>query len=414
MFVLIGRRIIVYFSKNVSKKPLKGGILILLEYIYKHNLRQVQMKNNYLAKRVKKARKMLAERGLDTLIVTGGADVSYLSGFTGDDSWLVLAGKNVWLVTDSRYTLQAEKECRGCKIYERKGAMTEAIGEVLKKSPVRLRQRSSPRQAVKTIAVEDNIKLSVFNVLKKKLHYRIKPIKNLVLMARQIKDEFEIGEIRKAAALAQKALEKILPKIHAGVSEVEVAAMLDFEMKCRGGQPAFETIVAFGSNSAMAHHRPTMRKLKKVDTILIDFGAKLNGYCSDITRCFAAGRVSDFYRKVYQTVLDSQTNAINMLKAGIEAKKADAAAKEIITASKLPPYGHGLSHGIGLEVHERPIVSIISKDILQEGNVITVEPAVYLAGKFGIRIEDDVLITENGCEILSSLLKSNEVSLLKI
>ena len=164
----------------------------------------------------------------------------------------------------------------------------------------------------------------------------------------------------------------------------------------------------------MAHHRPTDRKLKKIDTILFDFGAKIDGYCADMTRCFATGRVNNFYAKVYKMVLDAQTAAINILKSGIKAKAADAAAKEIIKAAKLPPYGHGLGHGVGIDVHEQPVVSVISKASLQKGNVITVEPAVYLPGKFGIRIEDDVLVTENGCEILTSLLKSDEVPLLKL
>ncbi|MGA2916513.1 MAG: Xaa-Pro peptidase family protein [Sedimentisphaerales bacterium] len=361
------------------------------------------MKIDILGKRVKKLRKMLVQKGLDALLITGGADVSYLSGFKGDDSMLVLGKKDVWLVTDSRYTLQAKEECRGCKIYERKGAMTEAIADVLKKI-----------QAIKTIAVEDNIKLSSFNLLKKKIHCRIKPVRNFVLTVRQIKDDAEIRAIKKAAALAQESLNKILPKIRAGISEVEVAAILEFEMKRRGAVPAFETIVAFGNNSAKPHHRPTARKLKKIDTVLIDYGAKLGSYCSDSTRCFAVGRVSDFYTKVYKTVFEAQKAAIKAIKAGVQAKDADNIAKEIINESKLPPYGHGLGHGVGLEVHERPVVSVLSKDILQKGNVITIEPAVYLAGKFGIRIEDDVVITEKGCEILTTLLKSDKVPLLKI
>ncbi len=363
----------------------------------------------YLRKRVEKLRKMLAGQGLDVLIIAGGADVTYLSGFSGDDSWLIVGRKDVWLVTDSRYTLQAKEECRNCKIYDRKGAMADAVRDVLKKMG-----------RIKQVAVEDNIKLASFNSLKKKIKCRIKPVRNFVLTVRQIKDETEIKAIKKAAALAEDALKKVLPKIRAGISEAEVAAMLEFEIKRRGAAPSFETIVAFGSNSAKPHHRPTTRKLKKVDTVLIDYGAKLNsprgeagGYCSDSTRCFAVGKVNNFYRKVYQMVLEAQTNAINMLKAGIKAKDADAAAREIIKKAKLPSYGHGLGHGLGLEVHERPVVSFLSKDILQAGNVITVEPAVYLAGKFGIRIEDDVLITENGCEILTTLLKSDDVPVLK-
>jgi Xaa-Pro aminopeptidase len=278
--------------------------------------------------------------------------------------------------------------------------MFEALGKILKKGTM--------------VAVEDKIELAVFKILRKKLPVRIKPVKNLVESVRAVKDKSEIAAIRKAIEIAEKSLEKVLTKIRAGYSETQVAAMLEFELKKAGANPSFETVVAFGSNSAMAHHRPTARKLKKVDTILIDYGARFKGYCYDITRCFAVGKVTNFYAKVYKTVLRGQTDAINVLEAGIEAKKVDEIAKETIRSSKLPPYGHGLGHGIGIDVHEQPPVSVLSKASLQNGNVITIEPAVYLDGKFGVRIEDDVLVTESGCEVLSSLLKSDKVPLLKV
>ncbi len=356
-----------------------------------------------LKDRIKKVRAKLGAAKADVLLVTAKANVSYLSGFWGGDSWLILTGNKSILVTDSRYTLQAKKECSACKIYQRKGSMIDAVAQILKRLP-----------KVRTAAVEDKIELAVFKILRKKLPVRIKPVKNIVESVRAVKDKSEIAAIRKAIEIAGKSLEKILPKIRAGYSEAQVAAMLEFELKKAGATPSFETVVAFGSNSAMAHHRPTNRKLKKVDTILIDYGAKLSGYCCDLTRCFATGRVNNFYAKVYKTVLDAQTAALNILKSGIKAKNVDACAKEIIKSAKLPPYGHGLGHGLGIDVHEQPGVSVLSKASLQDGNVITVEPAVYLDGKFGIRIEDDVLVTESGCEILSSLLKSDEVPLLKI
>ena len=371
-----------------------------------------------LKNRIKKVRAKLQAVKADALIVTAAANVSYLSGFSGDDSWLILAGGKSILITDSRYTLQGKKECSVCRIYERKGSMRDAVAGIFEKLA-----------AVKTVAVEDKIELAIFNLLRKKLPappalafarkrgggpVRIKPVKNIVESVRAVKDKSEIAAIKKAIEIAEKSLGKILPKIHVNMSEAEVAAMLEFELKKAGANPSFETAVAFGSNSAMAHHRPTARKLRKIDTILIDYGAKFNGYCCDITRCFAVGKVNNFYAKVYKTVLRAQTDAINVLKAGIEAKKVDAAAKKIIKSSKLPVFGHGTGHGIGLDVHEQPAVSLLSKACLQNGNVIAVEPAVYIDGKFGIRIEDDVLVTEKGCEILSTLLKSEEVPLLKV
>ncbi len=353
-----------------------------------------------LKSRGKKVRAKFNDAKADVMLITTPANVSYMSGFWGEDSWLVLAGGKSILITDSRYTAQAKKECPLCRIYERKGTMLDAVGKILKKGTI--------------VAVEDKIPLAVFNLLRKKLPVRIKPVKNVVEAVRAVKDRTEITAIKKAIALAGNSLEKILPKIRVGMTEAQVAAMLEFEMQKAGATPSFEMVVAFGGNSAMAHHRPTMRKLKRIDTILIDYGAKFEGYCCDITRCFAVGKVNSFYAKVYKTVLDAQTNAINVLKSGIKVKEADTAAKEIIQSAKLPPYSHGLGHGIGLDVHERPAVSMLSKETLQSGNVITVEPAVYIDGKFGIRIEDNVLITETGCEILTTLVKSDQVLVLKL
>jgi Xaa-Pro aminopeptidase len=356
-----------------------------------------------LKNRITKIREKLAAEKFDAFLVTNVTNVTYLSGFKGEDSWFLVTADSNTLITDSRYTLQAQKQCAFSKIYERKGKMIDAVSEILKKN-----------RSIKTVAVEDTIQLATYNALKHELPVKIKEAKNLVEAVRQIKDSSEIEKIKKSAAIAEEALKKVLPKIKVGMTESQVAQMIDSEMKKQGAEPSFDTNVSFGPNSAMAHHQPDMTKLKKVDTILIDYGAKLDGYCSDITRCFAVGKVNKFYATVYKAVLDAQTAAINILKAGIEAVTADSAAKDVINSAKLKPYGHGLGHGMGLEIHEAPAVSFMSRASLQAGNVISVEPGVYLDNKFGIRIEDDVLITDTGCEILTTLLKTDEVPLLKI
>jgi Xaa-Pro aminopeptidase len=353
--------------------------------------------------RIKKVRAKLADLKIDALIVTNPSNVSYLSDFWGGDSWLLLTKDSNTLITDSRYTLQAKKQCKLCKIYERKFRMPETLAEIFKKN-----------KKIKTAAVEASVSLDIYNALQKKLPAKLRNIPHVVETIRQIKDASEIEKIRQAGEVAEKALKKVLPKIKIGMTEKHIAAMIDFEMKTAGAEPSFETNVSFGANSAMAHHQPSMQKLKKVDTILIDWGAKLNGYCSDITRCFAVGKINKFYAKVYKAVLDAQTAAINMLKAGVKADSTDIAAKEIIKKENLKPYGHGLGHGIGIDIHETPAVSTFSTSNLQAGNVITVEPGVYLDNKFGIRIEDDVVVTEHGCEVLTTLLTSDEVALLKI
>ena len=361
------------------------------------------MKNQIFKNRIKQVRQILAEKNFDAAILTISSNISYLSGFTGDDSWLVVTGRGLYLITDSRYILQAKKQCPDCKIYERKVSIVQVTAVVLNKLA-----------KTGTVCIEDRIEVRLFNRLRKKLNYPLKPISNLVESVRQIKEQTEIAAISKAAKIAQAALVKTLRRVRLGITEQQLADILEFEMKKFGAAPSFETIVAFGSNSAMPHYRPANRRLKKVDTILIDFGAKLNGYCCDLTRCFAVGRVNELYGKVYRAVFAAQAAAIKAVKSGQSPKVIDDIAKKVIKSAKLPAFGHGTGHGLGLDVHELPAVSAVSKDSLQSGNVITVEPAVYLPNKFGIRIEDDVLITEKGCRVLSSLLKNDDVPLLKV
>jgi Xaa-Pro aminopeptidase len=363
----------------------------------------MKMKNRIFKKRIKQVRQILAEKNFDAAILAVGANISYLSGFTGDDSWLVVTGRGLCLITDSRYTLQAKKQCPNCKIYERKVSMVQATASVLNKLA-----------KIKTVCVEDKIEVRLFNSLRKKLIHPLKPVSNLVESLRQIKEQTEIAAISKAAKIAQAALAKTLRRVRLGITEQQLADILEFELKKFGAAPSFETIVAFGSNSAMPHYRPANRRLKKVDTILFDFGAKLNGYCCDLTRCFAVGRVNEFYGKVYRAVFAAQAAAIKAVKAGQSPKVVDAVAKKVIKFAKLPAFGHGTGHGLGLDVHELPTVSAVSKDLLQTGNVITLEPAVYIPNKFGIRIEDDVLITEKGCKVLTSSLKNDDVPLLEV
>ena len=363
----------------------------------------MHIKNQILKNRLCQVRQTLAEKNFNAAIVANASNVRYLSGFQGDDSWLIVTGKSLFLITDSRYTLQAKKQCPLCKIVERKTSMPDAICQTLKKI-----------KNIKIVCIESKVEIRIFDSLKKKLPVHLKSVGNLVEAVRQVKDSAEIATMCKAGKIAKKALDNILPKIYSGIKEIELAAMLDYEMKKSDASPAFETIVAFGSNSAMPHHRPTDRKLKKNDMILIDFGAKFKGYCCDITRCFAVGKADKLYEKVYKTVFAAQRSAFKTVKANKPLIDADNAARGIIKSTKLPVYGHGTGHGLGLEVHESPTISVLSKDNFKQGNVITIEPAVYLPGKFGIRIEDDVVVTKTGCKILTSTLKNDCVPILKI
>jgi Xaa-Pro aminopeptidase len=274
--------------------------------------------------------------------------------------------------------------------------MVEAVAELLKKLKL-----------VRRVAVEKSISLAAFESLKKTVKHRLKTVENIIESARSIKDKSEVAGIRAAAQVAAQAFSQTLTYIKPGVAENELAGRLDFQIRKAGAANSFETIVAFGPNASRPHHRPTPKKLKKNDTVLIDFGVRFNGYCCDITRCFVISRPNPFYKKVYDTVQQAQISALKRIRPGVAARKVDAAAREVIRKSRtsrgggLPIYGHGTGHGLGLEIHEQPIISANSKAKLQPGMVFTIEPAVYIPGKLGIRIEDDVLVTETGCKILT-------------
>jgi Xaa-Pro aminopeptidase len=256
-------------------------------------------------------------------------------------------------------------------------------------------------KSVQTVTVEKSTSVAAFEALKKNIKGRVKAVANIIEPQRVSKDNSEIAAIRAAAQIADQALQRTLRYIKQGITENELAGTLDFQIRKLGGRSSFETIVAFGSNASRPHHQPGKRKLKKNDTVLIDFGVRFKNYCCDLTRCFTVGKPSAFYKKVYDAVQKAQAAAIKMVKPGVEFRQVDAAAREVIRKYDLPVYGHGTGHGLGLELHEEPVISHDSKGKLQEGMVFTIEPGVYIPGKTGVRIEDDILVTGNGCSILT-------------
>jgi Xaa-Pro aminopeptidase len=348
------------------------------------------MNREVISKRIKAIRRELNENKIEFFIVTRPANVTYTTGFMGDDSWAVITKRAVYLLTDSRYTEQAQKECIGCRIVRRKNSLAETVAKLFKKL-----------KSVRTVAVEKSTSVADFEALKKHVRLRLKPTAGIIESIRRTKDRSEVAIIKAAASIAARALRRTLRYIKPGVSENELAGMLDFQIRKLGGTNSFETIVAFGPNASRPHHQPSKRKLKKRDTVLIDFGARYKGYCSDITRSFAMGRPTRFFEKVYEAVQQAQAAAIKTVKAGVELVNVDAAAREAIRSYDLPVYGHGTGHGFGLEIHEIPFLKAQSKGKLKSGDVITIEPGVYLPGKLGVRIEDDVLVTETGHKILT-------------
>jgi Xaa-Pro aminopeptidase len=268
--------------------------------------------------------------------------------------------------------------------------MAEAAAKLLKKI-----------KSVRTVAVEKSTSVADFEALRKHMKLRLKTVADIIESIRINKDNSEIAAIRAAVRIAAQALEQTLDYIKPGVSESELAGRLDFEIRKSGATNSFETIVAFGPNASRPHHQPSKRKLKKTDTVLIDFGARYKGYCCDITRSFAVGKPTRLFERAYEAVEQAQAAAIKRIKAGAEIQEVDAAARNVIRKYDLPVYGHGTGHGLGLEIHESPFLKADGKGSLKAGEVLTIEPGVYLPGKLGVRIEDDVLVTETGCEILT-------------
>jgi len=348
------------------------------------------MNRQIIAKRTTAIRRELNRRRISCLIVTKSANVTYATGFMGGDSWAAITNARTYLLTDSRYTEQAGKECPSSGIVERTGSMAQAVAKLI----ARLK-------SVRTITVEKSISLADFELLEKQLRRRPRSVAGIIEGIRSSKHSSEIAAIKASGAISAKVLQQTLPHIKGGITEIELAGLLDFQIRKAGATNSFDTIVAFGPNGSRPHHQPGRRKLKKKDTVLIDFGAKYKGYCSDITRCFVLGEASALYRKVFNVVERAQAAAIKAIAPGVKLTTVDSAARDVIRAADLPVYGHGTGHGLGLEIHEKPFLKGDAKGTLKAGQVITIEPGIYIPGKLGVRIEDDVLVTDTGRRVLT-------------
>jgi Xaa-Pro aminopeptidase len=343
-----------------------------------------------LQQRIRKLRKSIGHAGIDGLLVVDPNNVSYLTGFLGQDSWALVTGRQTLLLTDSRYIEQARQECPSCRIVLRKTTLTDSVAQVVARS-----------RGLRLLGVEPGISVEIYGLLRKKVAVRLKPVGGLTETLRQIKDAGEVRRIRNAARAAWEAMAEVLPRIRPGVTESAVAGMIEYAVRLRGMKSSFDPIVCFGPNGSRNHHQPGDRKLKANDTILIDFGSKGQGYICDLTRSFAVGKPSARYRKAWQAVYDAQQKGIGMIAPGADTQAIDKAIRKVIADSGFPVFGHGSGHGIGLAVHEGPFLSPIRKGTLQAGQVLTIEPGIYLPGEFGIRIEDDIRVTEKGHEVVS-------------
>ena len=349
------------------------------------------MNNDTAVNRLKLVRARMKKAEVDCLIVTVNENICYLTGFTGHDSWLLVSNRCATLVTDSRYTEQAKGECFGCEIFERTGSITKASAKIV-----------GGKKVIATIGVEDSMSIAIHKAIKKEFSAKVKPVSGIVEAVRRTKDDEEMKNIQKAAKISYECLFETLNGLKPGMSESDLAGILEYEMRKRGVIKFFDTIICFGPNASRNHHQPGPRKLKKNDSILIDFGAKFNSYGCDITRSFSVGKPTPMYEKVWFTVKAAQQAAIEAIKPGVKMSEVDKICRDVIAQSGLPVYGHGTGHGLGLEVHETIRIAKESKDIFQVGDILTVEPGIYMPGKLGVRIEDDVLVTETGYKILSN------------
>lgn len=346
------------------------------------------MNTEIMKKRVSLVRDHLKEKHLHWLVVTKQANVTYLTGFLGDDSWALITPRTIYLITDSRYTEQAAKECFGCKIVRRTGPMAASVAGLIRKSD--------------TVGLEDSTSIAKFYALRSSAAARVRKTANVVESIRQTKDVAEVAAIRSAAKIALQALSRALAQVRKGLTENELAGIIDFEIRKSGAHSSFQPVVAFGHNASRPHHQPGRSRLKANQTILLDWGVAYKGYCCDLTRSFAFGKITRSYAKAYKAVCEAQQAAIKKLRAGAVTAEVDRAARAVISSYSLPMYGHGTGHGIGLEVHEAPVISGNIKGKLKAGQVVTIEPGVYIPGRLGVRIEDDFLITDRGCKRLSA------------
>jgi Xaa-Pro aminopeptidase len=338
--------------------------------------------------------RLLLQAKLDCLLVTHPANWFYLTGFTGESGALLVSQKGITLVADGRFTVQAGEETSGVRILLQKGSLFETVGQFLKTSSIR-RVGFDPTQL--TIAQLGSVR----KFAGARLGWISAPGKVEALRMR--KDSSELAQMRKAAILAGEVIQHAIGLLKPGIREFEVSAEIEYQMRKRGASgPAFETIVAFGSRAALPHARPTSKRLRKNELVVLDLGVILGYYCSDITRTVFLGRASGRIRTWYRAVLEAQTAAIAAVRSGAACGDVDTAARQVLTGYRLDHlFVHSTGHGLGLEVHEDPRVAKGQKTRLEAGNVITIEPGVYAEGLGGIRIEDDVAVHADRTEVLT-------------
>jgi len=346
--------------------------------------------------RVQAVQKELEQLQVDALLVTSSYNLRYVSGFTGTAGLSVITKDKAFFITDFRYTEQAKEQAVGFEIIKHSGPIYEEVKELLKK------------EKIEVVGFEkDFVTFSTYEMIKETLPCELKPVSGVIEALREIKEESEVETIQEAIRITEYAFLEILNEIKPGVTEIEIANKLDFLMREKGATSvSFDTIVASGKRSAMPHGVASNKKIEQGDMITFDFGCYYKGYVSDMTRTVSLGDPGEELKKVHKIVLDANLKVTDYAKAGVTGKELDAVARDYITEHGYgEAFGHSTGHGMGLEVHEGPGINFRNEKALVAGNVITNEPGIYLPGLGGVRIEDDLLITESGNRNLMQVTK---------
>jgi Xaa-Pro aminopeptidase len=348
--------------------------------------------------RLEKLRQSLAEENLDAILVSGADNRRYLSGFTGSAGHLLISPDRAVLATDFRYYEQVGREAGAFELARITTTMAALLPELLAEGGIRRLGFEGEYMTVSELQTLNKATDGVEWV----------PLKETVARLRAIKDEAEIELLRRSAALNDEALDHLTRTIRPGMTEREAAWEIEAYMRGHGASKvAFDLIVAAGPNGALPHARPGDRVIEEGQPVVVDMGCVLDGYCSDMTRTFCLGEPSAHYLEVWQIVLRAQEAALHAVRAGLSGVAADAAARDVIEAAGYgEQFGHGTGHGVGLAVHEKPRAGRLSEDTLQAGMSLTVEPGIYLPGQFGVRIEDLVIVREDGIENLTGSPKA--------
>jgi Xaa-Pro aminopeptidase len=346
--------------------------------------------------RTNRLRLSFSTLGVDSILVSHLPNILYLCGFSGSAGLLLVDESRATLFTDSRYTFQARQEVHGARTHIAKHGLLKAVGDELK---FRRRRRAVAYATGHTAVAQ---KQGLDEIARGRVRWVSDG--NAVEKLRAVKDPGELALMRSAAELISNVFRKTLPTIRPGISELDVAARIEYGIKQMGGSgPSFETIVASGPRSAWAHARPTPKLLGKSELVVLDQGAILKNYCSDMTRTVFLGRAPARVRRMYQAVLEAQEAAKQAIRPGVRAADVDRAARRTLKRLGLARYfTHSTGHGLGIEVHEMPRLGKGEETLLQEGMVVTVEPGVYLERFGGIRIEDDVVVTAQGAVDLTT------------